>query len=111
MRTSYTPGPSFLTMTQNAGRKIAAERTRFMEDPRWRSGGDLAGRQADGLRIGAHDPAVAALALLIIDDGLQELSLAEVRPERLGHPDLGVGDLPEQEVADAQLTGGANQQV
>ena len=44
-------------------------------------------------------PAVPALALLEIRDGLEQVPAAEVRPEDVGHPDLGVGDLPEQEVA------------
>ena len=38
-------------------------------------------------------------------------ALAEVRPQRVGDPDLGVGDLPEQEVADAHLAAGADQQI
>src|SRR5262245_26860298 len=37
--------------------------------------------------------------------------LAEVGPERVGHPDLGVGDLPEQEVADAHLAARPDQQI
>jgi hypothetical protein len=31
--------------------------------------------------------------------------------ERLGNIQLGVGDLPEQEIADAHLAGGADEQV
>ena len=37
--------------------------------------------------------------------------LAEVGPEEVGEIELGVGHLPEEEVADAQLAAGANQQV
>src|SRR5262249_45150080 len=36
---------------------------------------------------------------------------AEVGPEGLRHPDLGVGDLPEQEVAHAHLARRADQQI
>src|SRR5689334_17011592 len=49
------------------------------------------------------DAAVPALALLIGDDGLEQIPPAEVGPEPLGDPDLGVRDLPQQEVADAHL--------
>ena len=38
-------------------------------------------------------------------------SLAEVRPERVGEDELGVGELPEQEVREPQLARGADQQV
>ena len=57
------------------------------------------------------DAAVPAVALLVGDDGLEQVAAAEVGPERLGDPDLGVGDLPEQEVADAHLAARADQQV
>ena len=55
---------------------------------------------------GGPDAAVAPLALLEVDDGLEQVAGAEVRPQRVGHPDLGVGDLPEQEVADPHLAAG-----
>src|SRR3989338_3584129 len=100
-------------MTQKTGRKAAAERTRFMRNPGTLSrlsGRDLAGRDAHLLRLGA-DPPVAPIPLLVVDDGLQELPPAEVGPERFRDPDLGVGDLPEKEVADAQLPGRADQQI
>jgi hypothetical protein len=49
------------------------------------------------------DAPVAPLALLIVNQSREEVSLAEVRPQRLSYVYLGVRDLPEQEVADAHL--------
>src|SRR5215472_1252027 len=57
------------------------------------------------------DAAVAALALLKVEDRLEEVALAEVGPERGGDPDLAVRDLPEQEVGDAHLAARAYEQV
>src|SRR5512138_1097041 len=54
---------------------------------------------------------VAALALLEVEDRLEEVALAEVGPQRGSHPDLAVGDLPEQEVRDAHLPGRPNEKV
>src|SRR5690349_14402168 len=56
--------------------------------------------QRDGRRL---DAAVAALALLIGDDGLEQIPPPEIGPQPFGHPDLRVRDLPQQEVADPHL--------
>src|SRR5205823_8739528 len=40
-----------------------------------------------------------------------EVGIGEIWPERLGAVELGVGRLPEQEVAEAHLAGGAYHQV
>src|SRR5687768_5527500 len=64
-----------------------------------------------GLGLVGGDAAVPALAALVLEDGLEQLAAPEVRPEGVGDPDLRVGDLPEQEVGDAHLAGGADQQV
>src|SRR5688500_1434250 len=64
-----------------------------------------------GLGLVGGDAAVPALAALVLEDGLEQLAAPEVRPERVGDPDLRVGDLPQQEVRDAHLAGGADQQV
>src|SRR5690606_5027385 len=53
----------------------------------------------------AAPPAVVGL------DGLDEVLLAEVRPERWRHVELGVGHLPEQKVGDAQVPAGADEQL
>src|SRR6266850_1535664 len=66
------------------------------------------GAERDGRRL---DAAVAAVALLVGDDGFEQMAAAEVGPERLGDPDLGIRDLPQQEVAHAHLAARANQQI
>ena len=43
---------------------------------------------------------VAADARLKVEDRFKEVAAAEVGPEHFGDVDLGVGDLPEQEVRD-----------
>src|ERR1043165_2894292 len=63
------------------------------------------------LRVGIADPAVAPFARLEVDDRLEEMPPAKIGPQHLGHVDLGVGDLPEEEVRDAQLAAGADEQV
>src|SRR5712692_7481627 len=57
------------------------------------------------------DAAIAALALLKFQDRLEEMALAEVRPESRSDPDLGVRDLPQQEVGDAHLPARADEQI
>src|SRR6266545_6977747 len=49
----------------------------------------------------------AALALAIPGDRRVELPGVEVRPQRRGEIELGVGELPKQEIADALLAAGA----
>src|SRR6266436_2281642 len=61
-----------------------------------------------GLLAGAAETALPALEL---GDRLEELPLAEVRPERVRHVDLGVGDLPQEEVTDPHLTARADQEI
>src|SRR5262245_6362937 len=57
------------------------------------------------------DAAVATVAFLIGDDGLEQMASPEIGPERLGDPDLGVCNLPEEEVADAHLAARPDEQV
>src|SRR5216684_7598616 len=63
------------------------------------------------LRVGLVDPAVAALARLKVDDRFEEIAAAKIGPEDFGDVDLRVGDLPEQEVRDAQLAAGADEEI
>src|SRR6187399_1550519 len=58
-----------------------------------------------------RNPAVAPLALLECEHRFEQVTTPEVRPERFGHIDLGVGNLPEEVVADAHFTAGADQQI
>src|SRR5712692_3021855 len=53
----------------------------------------------------------AALALAIPRDRRIELPGVEIRPQRRGEVQLGVSKLPEQEIADALLATGANEQI
>src|SRR5436309_7832993 len=57
------------------------------------------------------DPAVAAIPLLVGDYGLEQVAPAEIGPQRVGHPDLGIRDLPEQEIADAHFAARPDQQI
>src|SRR5688500_11132532 len=57
------------------------------------------------------DAAVAALALLIREHGVEQVTPPEVGPQRVGDVDLGVGNLPQQVVAHAHFTARADHQV
>jgi len=62
--------------------------------------------------VGAFaEAAEAAFALLVVVDGLKEMDAAEVGPEAVSDKDLGVSDLPEEEVGDALLAGGADDEI
>src|SRR5215472_16768276 len=55
--------------------------------------------------------AEASLALLVALERLHELALAEVGPEGLRDVDLGVRELPEEEVAHAHLAARPDEEV
>src|SRR5205085_122577 len=61
-----------------------------------------------GLLAGAAETALPALEFV---DRVEELPLAEVRPKRVRDVDLGVSDLPQEEVADAHLAAGTDQEI
>src|SRR5208337_1126135 len=76
------------------------------------SGWPRSGRASQGVSVVVADQSPeAALALLERFYGLQQLGAAKVGPEGLGDVDLGVGDLPQQEIAQPHLAAGANDQV
>ena len=54
---------------------------------------------------------VASFALCIKFECAVKLLLVEIRPQRVAKPQLGIGQVPQQEIADALLAAGANQQV
>src|SRR5262245_22940397 len=54
-------------------------------------------------------PPEPAVAFLVVRHGLVEMAAAEIRPQRVRDPHLGVGELPEHEVGDAHLTAGADE--
>src|SRR5690606_30904699 len=55
--------------------------------------------------------AEAALPFVVLGNGAVKSALIKVRPVDGGEVQLGVGHLPEQEIADALLPGGADTQV
>src|SRR5579864_2293285 len=65
------------------------------------------------LRRGARaaQPAVPTLAPLIVGNGAQEIRAFEVRPQLVRDVDLGIRDLPQEEVAHAHLAAGANYKI
>jgi hypothetical protein len=75
------------------------------------NGDSMAGSHERGGQARGVDPAEAALAALVVEQGRQQGRLIEIGPEHIGDVQLGVGQLPEQEVADPLLTAGADQQV
>lgn len=64
-----------------------------------------------GIAVRVAEAAIAAIALLIISNRLQQVNAAKVRPEHSGQIQLGIGSLPQEEVAEAKLTAGADDQV
>ena len=56
------------------------------------------------------DESESALAVLVVQHGLEQMLLLEIGPQHVGEPKLCIRDLPQQEVADALLTTGANEQ-
>src|SRR5690349_320745 len=92
-------GKPIHTAASSSGPRITADTTRG-SSPRKRAGAAL-----------AADAAIAPVAAAELGDRLLEMVLAEVGPERVDEHQLGVGTLPEQEIADALLAAGADQQV
>src|ERR1022692_538570 len=56
-------------------------------------------------------PSITSFTLLVLFDALDELNSAKIGPQRLGHIDFRIRQLPEQEVAQAHFSAGANDQV
>src|SRR5438046_3744938 len=98
------PG-ALTTMSRNTGSSTRALSRRFrMPDPRGAPNATLVG-------MAMSHPTEAAVAALVVGDGAIEIRGAEVGPERRRHPELGIGDLPQQEVRDAHLAARADEQV
>ena len=72
---------------------------------------DGRGSRAGGRSSGGPDVAETALPVLVFEDGLEEVRRPEIGPEDRRDPDLGVGDLPEQEVRDPHLAARPDEQV
>src|SRR3954469_11418373 len=93
-------GKPYQTTASSSGPRIAADTT-LSSRPRKRAG-------AAAL---AADAAITTFAAAVLGDGPLEMLLAEVRPQGIDEHQLGVGALPQQEIADALLTAGADQKV
>src|SRR4029077_20590772 len=85
-----------------SGPRIAADRMRRSR-PRYRSGRPTGASAADA--------AITSLAPAEFGYRLFQVLLAEIRPQRVDGHQLGVGRRPQQEIADALLAAGADQQV
>ena len=70
----------------------------------------LAGLEAVAVSRRAQ-AAVAAVALLVRQYGLEEVRSREVGPKRFRDVELGVGDLPQQKIADAHFARSADEEV
>src|SRR5438270_47151 len=90
------------TAARTSGARIAADTTRSKR-PRKRVVG------ANGAL--ATDAAIATFAAAELGNRLLEMLLAEVGPQGVDEDQLGVGALPQQEIADALLAAGADQQI
>src|SRR6266480_1342074 len=98
------PG-ALITMSRNTGSSTSAL-SRRLSTP------DLLGVSSATLAgTATSHPTEAPVAALVIGDGAIEVDGAEVRPERRRHPELGVGDLPQQEVGNAHLAAGPDEQI
>src|SRR5689334_2011719 len=51
------------------------------------------------------------MAEIVFFEGGEELGFAKIRPESLSDDEFGVGNLPEEKVADAHFTAGADEQI
>src|SRR5580658_7762111 len=94
--TSATQGGPNHTAASTGGARTSAETIRH------RSVLELAG---------AKRGAVAAFAAVIVAERVFEVALAEIGPHGAGEDELGVSGLPEQEVADALLAAGADDEI
>src|SRR4026207_1713460 len=54
---------------------------------------------------------VTAVPLLVCNDRFKEVFHAKVGPKCVSHPDLGISNLPEEKIADAEFTAGSHHQV
>src|SRR5262245_11941434 len=84
------------------GPRMAAEMMRSSR-PRYRS------PRAAG--ASAADAAIASFTPAKLGDRLLQMLLAEIRPQRVDEHQLGIGALPEQEIADALFATRADQQI
>src|SRR4029079_15815431 len=110
-RTSVPTGGRNQTVRTTIGSSTSALRTRIMPSRKERlSTAEFAGGSPPGHRR-LFDAAIPSIALLIRENRLEEVLLAEVWPQRIGDPDFSVSNLPEEEVADPHLAARPYQQI
>src|SRR5688572_11427614 len=99
------------TAASTPGIATTANRMRCASFERPRSrGGPLASVIPCGRRSG-DDLSEAPLAALILQDRGEQIAAGEIGPHDGNDVQLGVRQLPEHEIRDALLAGGADQQV
>src|SRR5215471_5350202 len=54
---------------------------------------------------------VSTVAAVIFADGIFEIALGKIRPQAIEKNQLGIGQLPEQEIADALFAAGADDEI
>ena len=59
----------------------------------------------------AYTVHITVTALLEIENGFEQIGSTEVGPQRIGDVDLGIGDLPQQKIADAHFARRSDEQV
>src|SRR6185436_8235901 len=91
-------GKPYQTAANSNGPRITADTTRSSR-PRKRAG--------DAPGALAADAAIATFAAAEFGNRLLQMLLAEVGPQCVDEHQLGIGALPEQEIADALLAAGA----
>src|SRR5581483_2596856 len=102
------PGPSTGVAWRNRGKRKPPRRKPISVRRRlWRRTLPSNSRSAALLR----NPAEAPVAAGILGERLLKGRFAEIRPEALDKVQLGIGALPQQEIAQPLLATGANQQV
>src|SRR5438132_51287 len=102
-----------LSAAQTAMRTVNAARCPWSASPRTAGSRAATTRIRDQNPLGARSlsPAEAAAAARIVLQCGAEIGLAEVGPEAVDEGELGVGELPEEEVRDAKLAGSADEEI
>src|SRR6476659_6156446 len=106
MRTATSPRASIARPPAQAARSTIGARTSATAARRGRSPMPRALRPGGGL-ASAESPAAAGER----GERVAEVVSAKVGPERIREDELGIRELPEQEVRDALLARGADEQV
>src|ERR671918_1039352 len=94
-------------MSRNTGSKMIALARRFSNAGLW--GGPRT--TLTGAAAAMSHPTEAPAPPLKIRDGAVEVAGAEIGPQDRGHPEFGVGDLPQEEVRDPHLATRTDEQI